>query len=216
MRKIELKLNKKNKKTGLKGISLVEHPATKTNFILLSEENQEKQQIFHFSEDDKQILTGVLLKPNQLIYRSPESLKDGLDGYIYFSEETIQDTCLLFLQSENLNKITLEHSENIGENDINLMEIWLVSNPEMDKSKALGFENLPINTLMVSLKINNPQLWQEIKTGKYKGFSIEGFFDYDENSITELSEIKENKEIKNELIEKIMEIIKDEIQLIES
>jgi hypothetical protein len=48
-------------------------------------------------------------------------------------------------------------------------------NPEMDKSKEYGF-SLPKGTWMLSMKVNNPDIWNKVKAGEIKGFSIEGYF----------------------------------------
>jgi hypothetical protein len=45
----------------------------------------------------------------------------------------------------------------------------------MDKSKQYGF-SLPKGTWMISMKIEDDKVWNDVKDGKYKGFSIEGFF----------------------------------------
>jgi hypothetical protein len=53
---------------------------------------------------------------------------------------------------------------------------------------------------MISMKVNNDEVWGDVKEGKVKGFSIEGYFaDKYEMSL------KENEE--TELIEKIKQII---------
>jgi DNA repair exonuclease SbcCD ATPase subunit len=45
----------------------------------------------------------------------------------------------------------------------------------MDKSKLYGFD-LPNGTWFVKMKIDNDELWQEIKSGSLRGLSIEGYF----------------------------------------
>ncbi|MAO22269.1 MAG: hypothetical protein CMJ25_16100, partial [Phycisphaerae bacterium] len=45
-----------------------------------------------------------------------------------------------------------------------------------DKSRFYNM-NLPVGTWMVSMKIDNEEVWKEyIKEGKVRGFSIEGWF----------------------------------------
>ena len=45
-----------------------------------------------------------------------------------------------------------------------------------DKSRKYGL-SLPVGTWMISMKVNNDEIWNDwIKTGKVKGFSIEGYF----------------------------------------
>ena len=56
-----------------------------------------------------------------------------------------------------------------------LLESWIVEDPEMDKSKTLGF-NVPEGSWMVSYKINNQETWNKIKDGTINGFSIAGNF----------------------------------------
>jgi hypothetical protein len=51
----------------------------------------------------------------------------------------------------------------------------LVIDPANDKSSALGL-NYPEGTWVITMKVNSPTLWNEIKEGKYKGYSIEGYF----------------------------------------
>jgi len=36
--------------------------------------------------------------------------------------------------------------------------------------------NVPIGTWMVSMKVNNDDVWKKVKAGEVKGFSIEGYF----------------------------------------
>ncbi len=36
--------------------------------------------------------------------------------------------------------------------------------------------NVPIGTWMVSMKVNNDEVWKQVKAGEVKGFSIEGYF----------------------------------------
>jgi hypothetical protein len=56
-----------------------------------------------------------------------------------------------------------------------VVESWIIDNPDMDKSKAYGFD-LPKGTWMISMKIEDENVWKQVKEGKYKGFSIEGYF----------------------------------------
>lgn len=71
----------------------------------------------------------------------------------------------------------------------------------MDKSKQYGF-SLPKGTWMISMKIEDDQIWSDAKEGKYKGFSIEGYFaDKLEMSIQEQNEA--------ELINQIINILED-------
>ncbi len=55
-------------------------------------------------------------------------------------------------------------------------ELVSIEDEKKDKSAKYNL-NLPVGTWMVSVKVNNDQIWEEfVKEGKVKGFSIEGFF----------------------------------------
>jgi hypothetical protein len=41
-----------------------------------------------------------------------------------------------------------------------------------------GFEDAPDGSWFGSFKVDNPQVWNDVKDGKFKGFSVEGLFTY--------------------------------------
>ena len=165
MRIVELVIDE-DQEIGIEAISVVENPAIEEDFIAL------KSQEFKLAEVDKEkrILLGALLVPNKPIYR-----KNGEDEYyIYFSRETVLKASQMFLQQGKQNNSTLEHQHKIQ--GLSLVESWIVEDPKMDKTKLYGME-LPKGTWVGAVKVNNEQIWQEfVKTGKVKGFSIEGYF----------------------------------------
>jgi hypothetical protein len=55
------------------------------------------------------------------------------------------------------------------------VESWIIEDEQKDKSKLYGFD-LPKGTWMISMKVNNDEVWNDVKEGKVKGFSIEGYF----------------------------------------
>ena len=124
-----------------------------------------------FSSDDKMIITGPCMIPKSLIARKDEL---GNMFHVYFSEETIEKIARKFLADNNAHNTDINHNgEVVTENT--LLESWIVDSPEMDKSKALGF-NVPKGTWMTSMKINNKETWRKIKAGELNGFSVEGSF----------------------------------------
>jgi hypothetical protein len=59
--------------------------------------------------------------------------------------------------------------------DVHVLESWIKEDTQ-DKSSKYGFENLPVGTWFVSMKVNNLKVWEEVKQGKLNGFSVSGFF----------------------------------------
>ena len=189
MRIVELIIDEKEDLSGVEAISVVEFPAIEENFIALNQQLQLAK-----VDDEKRILMGAALIPNKNIYR-----RNGEDEYyIFFSDATVKKASELFLMNSNQNNATLEHQKKI--NDLSVVESWIVEDTEMDKSKKYGL-NAPIGTWMVSMKVNNDTIWNDfVKTGKVKGFSIEGYF-------ADKLEMSLQKEQEDELITKIKEII---------
>lgn len=125
-----------------------------------------------FAEDDDQmIITGPAMKAFQLIPRRDEM---GNLFHVYFSDDTIKKLSEKFLRENKQHMTDVNHSMNPDEEN-SLIESWIVTDPEMDKSKALGF-NPGKGDWYVSYKINNMDTWKQIKEGKLNGFSIAGQF----------------------------------------
>jgi hypothetical protein len=59
--------------------------------------------------------------------------------------------------------------------DVYVIESW-IKEDQNDKSNKYGFENLPVGTWFVSMKVNNPEIWSKVKDGQLNGFSVSGFF----------------------------------------
>ena len=124
-----------------------------------------------FSNDDEMIVTGPAMIPLALIPRRDEM---GNLFHVYFSKETVKNIAKKFLEDNNTHNTDINHDDNVVTENT-LLESWIVANPEMDKSTALGF-NVPEGTWMTSYKINNEETWQKIKAGELNGFSVTGNF----------------------------------------
>lgn len=188
---IELIIDENDLQTGIHAVSVVHSPAIEENFIALSKHEIELKEV----DSEKKILMGAALVPNKQILRAD---KDGKGYYIYFSEDTIKKASELFLMRSNQNNATYEHKEKL--NGMSVVESWVIDNPEMDKSKEYGF-NLPKGTWMIAMKVNNEDIWKDVKAGKVKGFSIEGYF-------ADKYEMSQEKDEKQEIINKLKELLK--------
>lgn len=183
MRIIELLIDEEELLSGIEAISIVQRPAIQEHFIALSE--QPKVELAEVDKE-KRILMGAALVPNKNIYRA-----DGEDEYyIYFSEDTVRKASELFLMRSNQNESTLEHEAKLY--GLSVVESWIIEDETHDKSRKYGME-LPVGTWMVSMKVNNDDVWNNyVKTGKVKGFSIEGYFT-DKVNMSEINQISEEE-----------------------
>lgn len=173
--------------SGIYAISFVDSPANESDFIALSKQQSE---VFLNKDPHKQILTGVVLRPDQLIYRKDYKLGEY---YIKFSTEQIEKIAQKMMRTGlALQNTTHQHQAPLKGNY--LSELWIIEDPEKDKSRVLGFSSLPKGTLMCSYKIADKHYWDtEIMTGNVKGFSLEGFFIQKPETQSNLKSNKVNK-----------------------
>lgn len=190
-------------------VSLVEDEAVESGFVALSKQKQPMN--FKIHNEEKRMLYGVALRANFPIYRCY-----GQDEfYLTFDANAIERLVNKFMSNYNQKSFTIDHME--PADGIVITESWLVKDTENDKSNALGLENVSEGSWIIGCKINNDEIWQSIKEGRWHGFSVEAFCDLEE--ITK--EIK-NKKIENkmnikkskfdEMMDQIKAIISDAVQ----
>ena len=192
-RVIELIIDEENEISGIEAISVVENPAIEEDFIALKKLSVELAEV----DAEKRILMGAALIPNkQILRRNSEE-----EYYIYFSEDTVRKASQLFLMRGRQNNSTLEHDEVLE--GMSVVESWIVEDLKHDKSKKYGFD-VPVGTWMVSMKVNNDNVWESVKAGDLKGFSIEGFFaDSSERPKEQIKEEVEAEDLLEELYDEL-------------
>ena len=169
---IELIIDENNLEDGIEAISLVESPAIEENFVALSRHKVE----FKSVDDEKRIVVGLALVPDKEIFR-----KSGDYAYkIMFSKETVKKASELYLKRLKNNNATIEHE--LAVKGVSLIESWIVEDPNMDKTNLYKLD-APEGAWAVVMKIDNDEIWEDVKQGKYLGFSIEGFFSQKEQEL---------------------------------
>jgi hypothetical protein len=193
---IELIINEEEDLFGVDAISLVEFPAIEENFIFLKEDKSKF--VFAHQDEEKKMLIGPALIPNKHIYRYDQHT--GEEFFVHFTKDTVRKASELFLKENKHKNHTIEHEAQIG--GLTVVESWIIEDPENDKANHYGFK-LPKGTWMVSIKVESDNIWETVKSGAVKGFSIEGYFVDKMNMSKNQSVIQEIEEI-----EKIIEGIK--------
>ena len=164
-------------------ISMVEEPAIESDFVALAKQEEVEVKL---SSDERHICYGPALIPNKDIYRN----NGEQEFYINFTEESIVKMSQDFMKEYRQKEVTLDHESEADE--VYIVESWLVEDPYKDKANALGF-NVPKNTWMIGMKVNNIEVWDRVKAGELKGFSVESMI-----SLEEFSKIDNNMEIKTD------------------
>lgn len=152
---------------GIFAMSFVDFPAVERDFVALSKQKPVKLAL----DRKKHILSGVVLVPDQLIYRN-----DNGEYYLQFTATDIERISHKMMRTGlALATTTHQHAEPLAGNY--LVEMWIVEDPERDKSVAIGLGRQPKGTLCASYKVSDLNYWRnEVETGQVKGFSLEGFF----------------------------------------
>ena len=154
---------------GVYCISLVSDPAIGVQFLALAKQTELKLATVN---EEQRILVGPILIPEQLIYRN----QDGHEFNIKFTSETIKQVHRNFVMQGYQNNSTIEHSGKQIE-DVTFIETWIKEDEVHDKSVLYGFSE-QVGTMFGLMKVNNDEIWNDyVKTGKVKGFSIDGVFD---------------------------------------
>jgi len=104
-------------------------------------------------------------------------MDDNGEYYVYFSEDTIQKIAYKYMQRKYTDSANIEHNGYEPLKDVYVVESWIVKDSDKDKSTIYTGEKYPKGTWMVAMKIKNKEVWEEyVKSGKVKGFSVEGYF----------------------------------------
>lgn len=182
-------------------ISFVESPAIESNFIYLSEDKPIRVCL---EADEKHLVYGAVLIPDKPIYRN-----DSEEYYIQFPKETIENLAHNYLKDDFNKSFTKHH--NSEADGISIVESW-VKLSENDKSVDLGLD-VPIGTWIIGAKVENEEVWEGIKRGEMKGFSVESFLNFNEIMMS-----KQENKMSKEMLEtinvdesfwnKIVEVIK--------
>jgi len=149
--------------------SFVEEPAIERDFVFF---NKHKEVTFQAIDTEKRLVAGPLLIPNKKIIRMDEAL--GLYN-VFFKVETIAMIARKFMKNKYNGEVTVEHDKKV--NDVYLTESWIIEESARDKSNLYGY-TLPKGTWFGIYKVDNDAVWNDVKMGKYKGFSIEGIFEH--------------------------------------
>ena len=193
---VELVIEENNEMLAIDAISLVSAPAIEENFVYFGKEKHNLA--FAKVDEEKRMLVSPALIPNKQIFRyNPQT---DSEYYVYFSKDTVRQAAELYLKHNNHHKATYEHQDRVS--GVLTVESWIIEDPKMDKSRLYGYD-LPKGSWMVSMSIQNDDLWQKVKSGELRGLSIEGYF------VDKMQKMSDNKPTDHEILSALNEIIRE-------
>jgi hypothetical protein len=135
--------------------------------------NAHRMQKQHFASDEEQhIVLGPAMIPNEHIFRKDAN---GNPYYVFFSPDTIKMIADKYMKNKYTDNNDLMH-DGKAVPDVYVTQSW-IKESQNDKSTDYGFGSLPVGTWFVSMKVNNPDVWSQVKEGKLNGFSVSGYFE---------------------------------------
>lgn len=153
--------------TGMVVCSFVDEPAIESNFIAFDKQIPITLKI---QDEEQRRVVGPVMIPDMLIYRRDV---DNTEYYITYPADTIHKMAEKFFATMNVNSVDTDHSFELVDGVILTQAFF--KNVEKGINPA-GFEDLPDDTLFFEYHILNDDIWEGVKNGTWKGFSLAGTF----------------------------------------
>jgi len=186
---LELIINEEDDDSGISFISLVDQPATEKLWLKF---NKQKPLNFEFKiqDEDKRIVSGYFMVADLPIPR----LNDMNEKFfVVFKKDTINKIVNKFFKQGYSNKINLMHDQEMD--GVYVIESLIIDN-ERGSVAPKEFEKVPDGSWWGSMRVENNEVWELVKTGQVKGFSVEGMFGQDKS-----------RNIQEKIINKIRDVI---------
>lgn len=191
--------------SGMIVVSLVDAPAIESDFLAFNK--QEKLQ-FSIQDEEQRMVLGAVMIPNRLIYRETA---DGMPFYIKYEADTIHKMAEKFFAERNINNVDLNHSFELVEG-VTLVQAFFKN---VEKGiNPVGFEDLPDDTLFFQYHVNSDEIWNGVKEGTWKGFSLAGTFDVVPVELKKTNK-KDNKYSNMSKLERIKTMLKNVLMAFE-
>lgn len=169
---------------GMVVCSFVDDPAVESQFLAYAKD--EKPMQFSIENEDKHIVIGVAMRANFPIYRYNASMGEF---YIVYTPEVIREMVQKFFRNGYQNNVDVDHSFQL-EDGVYIEQAFIKDTENGISPK--NFDEIEDGSLFFQYKVENEEIWNGIKEGTFKGFSIAGTFGIEETYTKE----QNNKEDK--------------------
>lgn len=163
-----------DEKCGMLRISLVDDPAVQSNFVAFSKNQQPRQLMYAVQDEDKRLVLGVVMRADfPILRRQPLTDDKETEFYIIYKADTIRTMAEKYLAENRQNLVNIMHEKGSEVEGVQMVQYFIKGaglNPE-------GFDNIADGSLFAEFHVTNDEVWDAIKDGTYRGFSLEGLFD---------------------------------------
>lgn len=150
-------------------VALVDMPAIGENFFVFKDERLN----FAVTNEDERVIVGPAMIPDSPIYRVDP---DGTEYYVVFDVPTINKIAQKFYAKGLQQSANEMHEPSRTIEGLTFYQSW-IADEKKGIPKMKQFEDLPDGTWFMGAKVNNEDAWSKVKSGEFKGFSVEGLFD---------------------------------------
>ena len=154
--------------TGMFKISLVDDPAVMSNFQAFDKQNI--PQMYAIQDEEKRLVRGVVMRADFPIYRRDDKMGEY---YIIYKADQIRIMAEKYLAESRQNDVNVMHRKDSDVDGVQMVQYFIKG----DGVSVEGFDECADGSLFAEFHIINDDVWNEIKAGTYKGFSLEGVFD---------------------------------------
>ena len=159
-----------DEETGMLRISLVDIPAVESNFLAFAKEGEKPAHLYFVKDEERRIVRGVVMRADYPILRR----NGDYEYFIVFRADTIRVMAEKYLAESRQNKVDEMH------NHEDVDEVRMVQYFIKDTAAGIapaGFEDIADGSLFAEFHVLNDEVWEKVKDGTYRGFSLEGAFE---------------------------------------
>lgn len=169
--------------SGVSYVALVDDPAIQRNWFAFSKQD------FKFKADvERRIITGALMIADLPIYRNNPSMGEF---YVVFDKTQIEKCVQKFFKQHNTSNVNMMHDSAKQVDGVYMFESFIVDSARGIKAPD-GFTGITEGSWIGSFKVDNDDVWNNyIKTGEFKGYSVEGIFGYEPQKVSSEDDIQE-------------------------
>ena len=158
-----------NEQDGVLRVSLVDAPAVDSDFEVFQKEEAQRPALYAVQDEEKRLVRGVILRADYPIFRRDKAGDSGY--YVTFSADVIREAAERYLAEGRSNEVNLQHEDGSDVDDVNMVQFFI-----KDSAAGVdpeGFDEIADGSLFGEYHVTNDDVWEEIKAGTFKGFSVE-------------------------------------------
>jgi hypothetical protein len=147
-------------------VALVDKPAIERNFLAFNEK-------LRFAiDEDKRIVSGPAMLADMMIYRNDPQLGEY---YTLFDKASILSIVQKFFKKGFIQNFNLMHDPAQRTEGVTIYESF-ITDTARGIAPMKGFEDAADGSWFLTAKVDDESIWQKVKSGEVKGFSVEGIF----------------------------------------